>query len=398
MSGLQSQRALLGARFAILAMVFALSGGCSVMSGPLPTSGPSKDQVADAAGVPTDYPIALVDISNEVARRLVASEKRQLFSETMAGTDLPTYTVGAGDFVEISIWEAPPATLFGSVQMETGASVTNHAATLPEQMVAANGTISVPFVGAIPVVGKSPQQIEAEITKRLKGKANQAQVMVRVVRNNTSNVTVVGEVANSVRMPLTASGERLLDALAAAGGVRQPVGKTTIQLTRGNSVQAMPLDRVIQDPRQNVILRPGDVVTAVHQTHSFTVLGATGKNEEVPFEAQGITLAQALGRAGGLQDERADAKGVFIFRFEDPSALGSAIQTPAATPDGKVPVVYRVDLKDPRSFFVAQGFPVRDHDVMYVSNAPAAELRKFLNILTSTIYSIRSLEVIGNVR
>jgi polysaccharide export outer membrane protein len=63
-----------------------------------------------------------------------------------------------------------------------------------------------------------------------------------------------------------------------------------------------------------------------------------------------------------------------------------------------VPVVYRVDLKDPRSFFVAQGFPVRDHDVMYVSNAPATELRKFLNILTSTIYSIRSLEVVGNVR
>ena len=219
-------------------------------------------------------------------------------------------------------------------------------------------------------------------------KANQPQVLVRVIRNNTANVTVVGEVTSSTRMPLTARGERLLDALAAAGGTRQPVNKMTLQLTRGNQVQALPLDTIIRDPKQNIVLLPGDVVTSLFQPLSFTVLGATGKNEELNFEAQGISLAQALARAGGLQDARADAQGVFIFRLESPAALELNGRIVPTTPEGKIPVIYRVNLKDPATFFVAQSFPVQNKDVMYVSNAPAAELQKFLNIVVSAIYPV----------
>ena len=76
-----------------------------------------------------------------------------------------------------------------------------------------------------------------------------------------------------------------------------------------------------------------------------------------------------------------------MFRFEDPSALGESQDSTHMTADGKVPVIYRVDLKDPRSFFVAQGFPMRNKDVMYVANAPGAELQKFLNILTSVVFT-----------
>ncbi len=270
--------------------------------------------------------------------------------------------------------------------------------TLPEQMVNGAGTINVPFVGAVKAAGQSPQDMEAAIAKALKAKANQPQVLVRVIRNASSNVTVVGEVAASLRMPLTAKGERLLDALAAAGGVRQPVGKTTLQITRGNQVQSLPLDSIIQDPRQNIPLQAGDVITALSQPLSFSVLGATGKNEELNFEAQGISLAQALARAGGLQEQRADAQGLFIFRFEDPAAMLSstdALGKPLfATPEGRIPVVYRVDLKDPAMFFVAQGFPIRNKDVLYVSNAPAAELQKFLNIMSSIVFPIYNLRAL----
>ena len=144
------------------------------------------------------------------------------------------------------------------------------------------------------------------------------------------------------------------------------------------------------------MLQPGDVVTALYQPLSFIALGATGKNEEVVFEAQGISLAQALARSGGLQDQRADAKGVFIFRFEDPLVLGATGDNPQLMPDGTVPVIYRVDLKDPRSFFAAQGFPMRNKDVMYIANAPAAELQKFLNILTSVVFTATGLGAIAN--
>lgn len=375
----------------LAALATSILAACSSIA----SSGANKDQVLQAEAT-SSLPLRVVDIDDAVARRVFAADKRVRFAEVFANDRVAGYRVGAGDVVEVSIWEAPPATLFGSTVLDPRAgAATTRVTTFPEQMVSFEGAINIPFAGMVPAAGKSPQQIEAEVARRLQGKANQPQVLVRVTRNATSNVTVVGEVSQSVRMPLTAKGERLLDAVAAAGGVRQPVGKMTVQVTRGDVVQAMALDTVIQDPKQNIVLQPGDVVTALFQPLSFTALGATGKNEEVFFEAQGITLAQALARSGGLQDSRADARGVFIFRYEEPLVLGVAGENLPLTQDGKVPVIYRVDLKDPRSFFVAQGFPIRNKDVMYVSNAPAAELQKFMNILTSVVFTAQGLGAIG---
>jgi polysaccharide export outer membrane protein len=56
-------------------------------------------------------------------------------------------------------------------------------------------------------------------------------------------------------------------------------------------------------------LHPDDVVTALYQPYSFTALGAVGRNAEIDFEGTGLTLTQALGRIGGLRDDRADIKG-----------------------------------------------------------------------------------------
>jgi polysaccharide biosynthesis/export protein len=206
-------------------------------------------------------------------------------------------------------------------------------------------------------------------------------------------VTVVGDVRNSARFALTATGERLLDAIAASGGVSQPVGKVSIRITRQQKdegrrvtqVATLPLDTIIMDPAQNILLQPGDVVTALHQSNSFTVLGATSKNEEVNFEAQGISLAQALARSGGLQDQRANPTAVFLFRFEDPTVLSDG-PPGIARADGRVPVIYQIDLKNPASFFHAQDFPMRNRDVLYVANAPAAELQKFMNLLSSLVF------------
>jgi polysaccharide export outer membrane protein len=189
-------------------------------------------------------------------------------------------------------------------------------------------------------------------------------------------------------MPLTPGKERLLDALAAGGGSSAPVNKTSIQLTRGDQVRSMSLDAVIRDPRQNIALQPGDIVTALTLSQSFTVLGAANRNEEINFEASGISLAQALGRVGGLQDNRSDARGVFIFRFENQEVLGNLAQSAYRTPDGKIPVIYRVDMKNPSTFFVAQRFPLQDKDVLYIANANGTELQKFLNLVLSGLYPI----------
>lgn len=376
-------------RPALVACFLSVLGGCATYPNWLPSAGPGREAVEKIEATPAVKGIEVVEVNDAVARRLLTTKKLDRFSDRFTGPSRMTDHVNPGDVLEVSVWEAPPALLFGAtlVDPRSGPS-TARVTVLPEQIVSRDGMVTVPFAGQIRAAGRTLGEIERLIVDRLAGKANQPQTLARLLRNNTANVTVVGEVTASTRMPLTPTGERLLDALAAAGGVRQPVNKMTLQLTRGDQVAAMPLDSVIRDPKQNIVLQPGDVVTALFQPLSFTALGATGKNEEVAFEAQGITLAQALARAGGLQDSRADARGVFIFRFEQVDALDWGSRVPTATPDGRVPVVYRLDLKDPASFFVAQGFPVSDKDVLYVSNAPAAELQKFLNLIASTVYPV----------
>lgn len=367
-------------------LAMALSG-CAIMS----ASGPSarsiraeRDQTVDEAQ------IKLVDVTDAITRNLIANTHHSSFADDLGEGRPIGSVIGQGDVLDIAIWEAPPATLFGSSGSDlrlgsTSSGSLARGSSLPEQMVDSDGKITIPFIGRVQAAGRTPQEIARTITSRLAGMAHQPQAIVRLSRNAAANVTVVGEVANSARVPLTSRGERVLDILATAGGVRQPVGKMTVQITRGMKTTALPLDTVIRDPRQNVRLEPDDVMTLLYQPYSFTALGAIGKNDELPFEATGLTLAQALGRISGLQDSRADVKGVFIFRFEDPAALDPATREGARlTPEGKVPVIYRINMKDPSSFFIAQSFPIRNKDVLYVSNAPLADIQKFVNVIYST--------------
>lgn len=352
-----------------------------------PKAGPSAREI-EAGASPESAGIQIVDVDDRVARRLLAQREQRTFAETLGQTRPVETVIGAGDTLEVTIWEAPPATLFGTAIEPRSGVTTSRPATLPEQVVDYEGFVAVPFAGRVRAEGQTPAAVEAEIVRRLRGKANQPEVLVRMTRRTAAAVTVVGDVANSLRLPLTPSGERVLDALAAAGGVRQPINKMMLQVTRGDAWHTMPLDQVIRDPRQNVPLRAGDVVTALYQPYSFTALGATGRNEEVGFEAQGINLAQALARAGGLIDTRSSPQGVFVFRFEPAGTLDWPRQPAVATPDGRVAVIYRVDLLDPRSYFVMQSFPIQNKDVLYVSNAPASELQKFLNIIFSVTFPL----------
>ena len=376
-----------------------LISGCAVVS----AAGPSAKSVSRADGAPVgDGGIRVIDLTDGLTRRVLDSQRAALFSEVFtepAGQDI---FVGKGDQVDITIWEAPPATLFGIGSMDIASSSNGIAVDssrvarqtgLPGQIVGTSGTITVPFVGTVQAAGRTTQQIAANITARLRGKAHEPQVIVKIADNASTNVTVVGEVVRNLRLPLTARRERLLDALAAAGGSRQPVGKTTIQITRGDIVETLPFTTIITDPRQNITLQSNDVVTALYQPYSFTALGAIGRNSEIEFEGTGLTLAQALGRMGGLDDSRANAKGVFIFRLEDKATLGLADDpTVRTTPDGKVPVIFRVDLRDPGTFFLAQSFPIRNKDVVYVSNAPLADIQKFVNIVGSLVLPVVSVQ------
>jgi polysaccharide export outer membrane protein len=371
-------------RVAACLAVLCLAGCASVF----PTIGPTRRQIEHADRNPNPAEIEIIDINDALTRALLAQRTQRLFSETLANPGITTRTIGPGDVLEVSIWEAAPPTLFTPPPVLVGTLPTSHAVTLPEQPVDSDGYIVVPFAGHIMASGKTLFQIQDEITEKLAKKANQPEVLVRLTRNLSADATVIGEVASNLRVPLLPGNERLLDVLTAAGGVKQPINKTTIQITRANNVYTMPLDTIIRDPRQNVPLLPGDIVTALFQPYSFTALGATGGVGEVNFEAQGITLAQALARSGGLIDSRSNAKGVFVFRLEPKDAFQWPHQPIFLTAQNMVPTVFQIDMTDPQSLFLIQDFWVENHDILYVSNAPINEIQKFLNVLFSLAYPI----------
>lgn len=362
------------------------------------SAGASRSQVTDAASSAnseTGAPalIQVVPVTPAIARQVAQAERSMRFP-TLPNQAAPENLVGPGDTLDIIVWEAAPAILFRNTSSNsllgtvtpTGTSTT----TLPPQMVSKQGEIMFPFVGKLQVGGKTPSQIELLLVEKLKGKANQPQVIVRVANNLSSTVTIVGEVKQSTRMPLSPKGERILDAVAAAGGVSQPVHKMTIQVARNGKIQSLPLETIIRDPKANIPLQPNDVVTVYYQPLSFTVLGATGKNDEITFEATGINLSQAMGRVGGLQDSRADSKAVFIFRLESPDA--PAVQPNGlVTEDNQVPVVYQFNMNDPATFFLAQSFPMKNKDMLYVSAAGSVELNKFLSVITSVLSPAASI-------
>jgi polysaccharide biosynthesis/export protein len=371
-------------------------GGCSTV----PADGPSGSAVRKSADSSKQTGIQLVDVDDLVARHLAEHGLRSALAAELPTAHRSADALEAGDIIEVDIWEAPPALLFSDTVISsssTGASTTaSHSTTFPEQTVSSDGSINIPFAGRVPVAGRTPAQVERDIAARLKGKANDPQVIVRRTTNGSSYVTVVGEVEHSTRMPLTPHGEHLLDAIAAAGGVRQPLTKMTIQVARQGVISSVPLDLVISNPAQNIRLQPDDVVTAVYQPLSFVALGATGRNSEVMFESTGITLAQALARSGGLADMRANPSAVFIFRFEDANALDWPNQPVRKTPDGRVAVIYRIDLRNPANLFVAQDFVMRDKDMLYAANAPLVEIQKFMAVVGSLTNPIIGVETIQN--
>lgn len=369
-------------RHALLALAILTSACTSV--------GPGKQQVLKASeGSTTVQGIQIVNL-DEQSSQLPAVAPKPGFAELFGGARPMGQVVGIGDVLQVTIWEAPPAVLFGATAAPTSAE-TSRGTGLPDYQVGPSGSINIPFAGTVPVAGRTLVDIERDIVSRLRLKAHLPQVNVRLSQNMTATVSVVGDVNGSTRMPLTPKGETILDAIAAGGGTKEAATRMTVQLSRDGKVEMMPLQAIISDPRQNVVLKAGDVVTALYQPFSFTSLGATGANREVQFEATGLTLAQALGRVAGLQDGRADPKGVFLFRWEDPARVGSGAGV-GHRADGRVPVIYRVNMRDPATYFTMQSFQIQDRDVLYVSNSPVADFQRFVNILVGTVLPAVTIE------
>ena len=79
---------------------------------------------------------------------------------------------------------------------------------LPNQNVDLNGFITVPYAGAVKANGRTPSEIQQDIVKAIGNRAIEPQVVVSLITQNTSLVSVLGEVRQPARLTANAAGER----------------------------------------------------------------------------------------------------------------------------------------------------------------------------------------------
>jgi polysaccharide biosynthesis/export protein len=378
----------------LVCLAGASLAGCAY----LPTAGPTTGEVVDRGVQDNQIRYDVIDVDRRVVATLLA-QPVESFRARFGKYGRPSPPkIGIGDALTVSIWEAAGGGLFGTSPTDH-VSAGSRSVTIPEQVVSRNGTITVPFAGQVPVAGKTTVEVQHEIERRLAEKAIEPQVIVTIAKSVSYAATVSGEVVSGSRIPLSVNGDRMLDLIALAGGAKAPVYNTFVRLSRNGITVTIPMARLVAEPTENIYAQPGDVLTLVQIPQTYSVLGATGQNAQITFNAERITLVEALAKAGGLQDLRSDPAGVFLFRFEPPAVV-AALNAPqlATGPDRSSPIVYRLDMSDANAYFLAQRFPIEDKDIIYVANAKLNELQKFFTLLnTITGPVITGIVVKGSV-
>jgi len=370
-------------RTAASLLIVALLAGCST----LPRDGPSGRNVVQGASSPEragDY--ALIDLDFALSERLKAAPPPSFSTLALASSDAPTDVIGVGDTLAVSIFE-PGGALFGGGSNNAGSSGNQ---TLPPLVVNRNGAVPIPFAGEVNVQGLTPTQASAAVRRALIGKVANPQVIVTVAGNTSNAVTVLGEVRNPGRQPLTSNHNRILDVIAAAGGPSRSLYDIDVRIQRDGKTYAAPMSVVTTEFNENVRLQRGDQVNLVYKPRRFSSFGAFNAVARSELPSGPLTLAEALSGVGGLDSNLANARSVLVFRFERPE-VAQALGIQQAPTSRGVPVVYRLNLNEGEGFFIASNFQMQPDDVIYAPRAGAAEMRKFFEFvqsITRVVYDV----------
>jgi len=202
---------------------------------------------------------------------------------------------------------------------------------------------------------------------------------VSVVDQRTSLITVLGDVTRAGRIPAQLTPERIVDTISRAGGTAGPGPDEWVMLERAGRRALSPFGALIYEPANNVYVHPNDIIYVYREPQTYLAFGALGQQQQIPFGTWRITLAEAVAKAGGLQDAAADPASVFLYRGETRD-VAEAIGIDASKFQGPIiPVIYNINFRNPGSYFLATTFEMRNKDVIYVSNSVSVEASKFLN-------------------
>uniref|UniRef100_UPI0035C9860C polysaccharide biosynthesis/export family protein n=1 Tax=uncultured Sphingomonas sp. TaxID=158754 RepID=UPI0035C9860C len=353
----------------------------------LPTSGPTVHQVLkESRSGQTSVPFTVVPVDAEVVRRSTLPVDPGIVKlAALASTAGPARAdlIRPGDTLAIGIFEVGVSLFGGSALPGPGAGTAARSPAAGTQAltieVREDGFIDLPYAGSVMAAGAYPEELAGVIRRRLKTLSESPAVSVTIADTVKSVVYLGGAVIKSGRFRLTAAHERLLDAVAIAGGSAVDPNELELHLRRGAQEVSVPFNRISPGAPADVVLQPGDRIQLVRVRPSFTVFGASDKLGQIYFESKEISLAEAIARASGPSDYRANPRGVFLCRYE----IG---------PDGmRRPVVYQLNMMKTDAYFLAQQFSVRDKDVILFANSSGTMTQKLVNLLSNLFSPIMAV-------
>ena len=354
--------------FALLAMT-----GCTIIPGSHFEGIESGEQIDNLEKELDKVNIQIIDSS--LINQQKQSKTKPALPSSLDGIDTSDYQykLGVGDVLTIGVWDPPELTIPAAVQ---------RTAEFDGFRVQADGTITHAYAPNIQAAGKTVQQVHAELVKRLSRVIEDPQVDIKVVGFRSQKAYVTGEVNKPGVLPVTEIPLTLIDALNQAGGLTESADWRTVTFTRGDKTEVIKLDDFYAkgDISENRLLKHGDIVHVNrNDMQKVFVLGDVKRAGTVGVNRYGLNLAQALSDAGGLNENTADANGVFVLRKRN-------LET-----DGIIADVYQLHAKNVAALVLAEQFELQPHDIVYVTSAPLARWNRVISLLLPSVSTVDSI-------